>query len=257
MVPQTSKPFAELEQQLAQEHFAFLGAGRMRGLLEGEHGWSDGAAFAASWDDLPEDTYMADGGRYRQRRHAVFAVTGDGPVVRRPPRPHYQSRDRNPLNGGVERWFEPIEPAVAESEVLAAIFDFCRTVLRRTRPEVSAWHVEVHQFRILAAPDAAGQPTPEGMHRDGVDFVLALLIRRENVLSGTTSIADLERRVIGEFTLSQPFDAALVDDRFVYHGVTPITVECPGKPAYRDVCVVTYTASDSLPPTAGSWVPGS
>ena len=33
--------------------------------------WPD---FAASWDDLGLDTYMADGGRYRKRRHAAFGA---------------------------------------------------------------------------------------------------------------------------------------------------------------------------------------
>ena len=51
-----------------------------------------------------------------------------------------------------------------------------------------AWHIEVHQFRIEARPGEPGQPTPEGMHRDGVDFVLVLLVRRQNVRSGVTSI---------------------------------------------------------------------
>jgi hypothetical protein len=44
------------------------------------------------------------------------------------------------------------------------------------------------------------------MHRDGVDYVLVLLTDRRNIASGTTTIADLERRP------TVPFDAALVDN---------------------------------------------
>jgi len=84
------------------------------------------------------------------------------------------------------------------------------------------------------------------MHRDGVDFVLVLLINRENVVEGTTEIADLEKNTLGEFTLSSPLDAAIVDDRFVYHGVTAITPERPGLPAFRDVLVVTWKAEPSV-----------
>ena len=40
-------------------------------------------------------------------------------------------------------------------------------------------------------PGEAGQPTPEGMHRDGVDWVLVLMVRRENIKSGETTIYDL------------------------------------------------------------------
>ena len=87
-----------------------------------------------------------------------------------------------------------------------------------------------------------GKPTPEGMHRDGVDYVCVLLIRRENILSGVTSIHDLEKNKLDEFTLTHPFDTALVDDRRVYHGVTAVEPQNPALPAYRDVLVVTFRA---------------
>ncbi|MGI9405771.1 MAG: 2OG-Fe dioxygenase family protein, partial [Hyphomicrobiaceae bacterium] len=189
----TSVGTYDLEATLQHNHFAFVGATDMRGLLERARGLDDWDAFASSWDDLPEDTFMADGGRYRQRRHAAFAVADDRSVVRKPAQPHYQSRDRNPLNGGIERWFEPVVPDIAESRTMASVFGFCRTTLATLRPEIPAWHVETHQFRILARTGETGQPTPEGMHRDGVDFVLVLLVNRHNVVSGTTSIADLEK----------------------------------------------------------------
>ncbi len=115
-----------LEARLTHGHFAFVGASDMRRLLEQVRGLDDWSAFAASWNDLPEDTFMADGGRYRQRRHAAFAVTGDSAVARKPAQPHYQSRDRNPLNGGIERWFDPVLPEIVETETMNSIFGFCR-----------------------------------------------------------------------------------------------------------------------------------
>ena len=66
------------------------------------------------------------------------------------------------------------------------------------------------------------------MHRDGVDYVLVLLIGRRNIASGTTTIHDLDKRTLGSFTLTEPFDAALVDDKRVYHGVTPVDADRPG-----------------------------
>ena len=51
---------------------------------------------------------MADGGRYRKRRFAVFGGERRAAIVRKPHQPHYQSRDYNTLNGGIERWFEPM-----------------------------------------------------------------------------------------------------------------------------------------------------
>ena len=51
--------------------FAFVEAPEMGVLLE-KAGLSDWQSFAASWDDLGVDAYMADGGRYRRRRFAAF-----------------------------------------------------------------------------------------------------------------------------------------------------------------------------------------
>ena len=234
-------PLGKIEAELARDGFSHVAADTMRALLAacGLSGWD---SFACSWNDLGLDTYMADGGRYRRRRHAAFRATASG-VERKPHQPHYQSRDYNALNGGLARWFEPVSDAVAAHPALRAILRLCETVFDActdpaTRP--AAWHVEMHQFRIEAKPGETGKPTPEGLHRDGVDWVLVLLVRRENVASGQTSIHDLQRRLVGSFTLEQPMEAALVDDGRAYHGVTAIEPLDPASPAYRDVLVVTF-----------------
>ncbi|MGO4781129.1 2OG-Fe dioxygenase family protein, partial [Lysobacter sp. 2RAB21] len=78
------------------------------------------------------------------------------------------------------------------------------------------------------------------VHRDGVDYVLVLLIDRHNIVSGTTTIHDGDRRLLGSFTLTAPLDAALVDDARVFHGVTAVTPLDPEREAHRDVLVVTF-----------------
>ncbi len=231
----------DIEQALKSEGFVHASAVAMREVLVGA-GLSDWAGFADSWNDLGMDTYMADGGRYRRRRHAVFSA-GKAGIRRKPHQPHYQSRDYNPLNGGLERWFEPVREEIANHPALRAILQTCLGIFERCTPErlrPESWHVELHQFRVEARPGEAGRPTPEGMHRDGVDWVLVLLARRENVASGETVIFDLARRPLGSFTLTEPMEAALVDDSRVYHGVTPIEPLDCREPAFRDVLVVTF-----------------
>jgi hypothetical protein len=233
-----------LASSVARDGFAFLRAPQTRALLTahaGPAGLADWEAFAASWNDLSTDMYMADGGRYRRRRHAIFAAQHGGPVERQPHAPHFQSRDYNPLNGGIQRWFEPILPMVADGPCMRAILNSCRALFDTLTP-AAAWHIEVHQFRIEARAREAGQPTPEGMHRDGVDHVLVLMIDRLNIRSGVTSIHDLQGRELGSFTLEQPLDAAWVEDRRVLHGVTPVEPVDPALPARRDVLVATFLA---------------
>lgn len=233
-------PGDKLQAALVRQGYVFVRGATMGAVLARSGALSDWDAFAASWDDLALDTYMADRGRYRRRRHAVYGVTPDGATVRRPHQPHYQSLDYNPLNGGIARWFEPVAADIGDGTSLRTILGFCRTLFGGLAPSVRSWHVEVHQFRIEARAGEAGRPTPEGMHRDGVDYVLVLLIRRRNIVSGTTTIHALDRRLLGSFTLADPLDAALVEDARVYHGVTPVEPLDPASPAYRDVLVVTF-----------------
>lgn len=230
----------DLRAQLAAQGHVFLPGAAMRALLAQHGALADWPAVAESWQRLELDAHMADGGRYRRRRHAVFALARGGEPEQQPNQPHWQSLDYNPLNGGIERWFAPVEDAVAGSASLATVLRCCAAVFGALAPEVARWKLELHQFRIEAGVDMPGQPTPEGVHRDGVDYVLVLLVRRDNIAEGTTTIHAPDGRDLGSFTLTDPFDAVLLDDARVFHGVTPVQALDPAKPAHRDVLVVTF-----------------
>lgn len=219
---------------LRREGFAFVRAPETKGLLGPLPDWE---ALAASWNDLRPDTYRPEGDRLR--RHAALALVG-GAVAVSSRRAHFQSREHNPLYGGVERWYEPIEPALLSGPSVRAVLAACAGLFDPIKPG-KRWDVELHQFRILARAGVPGKPTPEGIHRDGVDFALALLVRRENVASGTTTVHAPSGAPLGSFTLAEPLDAAFVDDARVLHGVTPVTPLAAGAPAYRDVLVATFT----------------
>ncbi|QNP41512.1 2OG-Fe dioxygenase family protein [Lysobacter solisilvae (ex Woo and Kim 2020)] len=226
--------------ELVEDGFRFVDAADMRTLLLRHGSLEDWHEFAASWDRLGPDTYLAKVGRRRRRRHGVYAAASAGPIVRQAHQPHYQSSDYNTLQGDIERWFEPIEMDVGDGPSLHTILEFSRALFSSLAPEVNGWHVEVHQFRIEAKPDEPGEPTPEGVHRDGVDYVLVLLVDRRNIASGTTTIHSADGTLLGSFTLTSTFDAALVDDSRVFHGVTAVTPLDATLPAHRDVLVVTF-----------------
>lgn len=224
--------------------FAFVEGARMRRELAAHGPLADWEAFAASWADMPLDTHLPDGHRYRRRRHATLgAASGDDGCTVEAHAPHYQGLEYNPLVGGIERWFEPIVPAILAGPTFQAILAFCLRLFGGLRP-AARWRIECHQFRIEARPGAEGQPTPEGVHRDGVDYVLVLLVNRSNIESGTTTIHDLDGKLLGSFTLTAPLDAALVDDSRVKHGVTAVRPLDASRPAHRDVLVVTFKVRD-------------
>jgi hypothetical protein len=72
------------------------------------------------------------------------------------------------------------------------------------------------------------------------------MIKRVNIESGATTIYDLDNKLVGEFTLRRAFDMVLVNDRLLYHGVTPITQLEPDEEAFRDVLVITFKNMDLL-----------
>src|SRR5262245_10445423 len=114
-----------LLQVLIDEGFAFVRGATMRPMLETAGSVIDWPEFAASWDRLEVDAYLADQGRYRRRRHGVFHVGADLTVVREADQPHYQSLDYNPLFGGIPRVFAPIEADAGAGASLRAILRFC------------------------------------------------------------------------------------------------------------------------------------
>jgi hypothetical protein len=238
--PVTASSSGELQAAIAGRGFAFVRGADMRELLAAHGEPADWDRFADSWNRLELDTYMADGGRYRRRRHATYEARAGRAVERRPHQAHYQAPEYNPLHGGIARWFEPIEEAIGNGSTMRAVLAFCHSLFGELAPGTDRWHVEAHQFRIEARREQEGRPTPEGLHRDGVDYVLVLLVNRQNIASGVTAIHALDGAHLGHFTLTDRFDAALVDDARVAHGVTPVEPIDPTRPAYRDVLVVTY-----------------
>ena len=241
-------PVTDIVDSLARDDFVFIDSAAAIEVLSAIAGTpvGDDPVFLDSWNRLEQDQYMADGGRYRKRRHATYAVTGAGQRARRMPyQPHYQTVDYNPLNGGVARYFAPILDDLHQSVTLAALLEFGNQVFSQISGN-QQWHIELHQFRIEARDGRLGRPTPEGVHRDGVDFVLVVMIRRVNIDSGATTIFDLDNRLVGEFTLRNAFDMVMVNDRKLYHGVTPITQIDADQEAFRDVLVITFKNRDIL-----------
>jgi hypothetical protein len=192
-----------------------------------------------TWSDLPKDTYLRDGGRYRSRRHSCFVQDLSAGNAEVPHRAHWQPTDYNALHGGIERWFEPIDPAVrAHGEWLKLLAGF-GTLFAQLHP-TSRWFIEAHQFRIDTA-EGIGRPTPEGAHRDGVDYVVVILVERRDVRGGETRVFQARGNAGVRFTMTEPWTALLLDDAAVIHETTPIQPDASA--GVRDTLVITYRAA--------------
>lgn len=201
----------------------------------------------ASWERLPRDAYLRDGGRYRARRHSCFVQSFDPPALEMVPhRPHWQPTSYNALHGGLTRWFEPIAPEVSGAAAFRMLLSHIGALFAELAP-VPRWFVEAHQFRIDTA-DGIGRPTPEGAHRDGVDFVAVVLVARRQVRGGETRVFDAGGAAGVRFTMQESWSMLLMDDARVIHETTPIQPE--GGEGARDTLVLTYRAAGFQAPGA-------
>lgn len=195
-------------------------------------------SFLPSWSDLPLDSYLKDGGRYRYRRHSCFISDGVN-LKQVAHRMHWQSVEHNALHGGMERWFEPISAEVVQSTFLQQTINFLTRLCIQIKLNTK-WSIEAHQFRIDTT-DGIGRPTPEGAHRDGVEFVAVLFIGRQQVKGGETRIFQAEGARGLRFTLTEPWTLLFLDDEKVIHESTPIQpLEVKG---YRDTLVLTFRSN--------------
>ncbi|MFO1473612.1 MAG: 2OG-Fe dioxygenase family protein [Lysobacterales bacterium] len=154
--PPPSIPAAELPAQMRAQGDAVLAASGLAELTGCEPAALD--ALKPSWDALPPDEYLKDGGRYRRRRHSCFVFENDV-LLQAPHRAHWQSLDYNALHGGMHRWFEPIEPAVVAAPAWPRLLSGLARACSGLRP-ASRWCIEAHQFRIDTS-DGLARPTPE------------------------------------------------------------------------------------------------
>ncbi|SRR6056297_504060 len=191
---------------------------------------------AAYWERLPPDPHLRDGGRYRRRRHGCCMIEG-GSIESVAHRAHWQPLAYNALHGGMQRWFEPIEPAMGTHPAWALLLKaLARECCGLHGPQ--RWYVEAHPFRIDTT-DGIGRPTPEGAHRDGVDLVAIFMIDRHAIKGGETRVFDAAGPNGLRFTLPGPWSLMLLDDHRVIHESTPIQPLHPDRLGWRDTLVVT------------------
>ncbi|MCD2515359.1 2OG-Fe dioxygenase family protein [Massilia sp. G4R7] len=194
-------------------------------------------ALAPSWDRLELDNYLKDGGRYRRRRHSCFIDDGQA-LLQTPHRAHWQPVEYNALHGGMHRLFEPVEPGTVANPAWEHLVRALGAVCSQVRGQ-QPWYVEAHQFRIDTA-DGIGRPTPEGAHRDGVDFVAVILVGRSNIKGGETRVFEADGPAGKRFTMLEPWTLLLLDDAAVIHESTPI--QPVGEHGHRDTLVLTWRA---------------
>jgi len=179
----------------------------------------------AEYPDLPADEFLPGGARYRFRRYDRFYYlpsTGELHVL--PHEDYFQAEDINTVTGGIIRRFAPLTEETIHNPFLHALiaFNFEQFPLEDEAMREQPWQVDAHQIYVKSQPGKVGQPTPEGIHRDGAEFVTVHLAALRNAEGGLVSVYDDDKNLLESFQLEHILDSYLFNDAILWHGVTPI-----------------------------------
>ncbi|MFG2621191.1 2OG-Fe dioxygenase family protein [Streptomyces sp. NPDC048507] len=200
--------------------------------------------FRAAWEDLPPDGYLPAGGTYRHRRHAKFLLAPTG-LVRLRGAGYHQSAEANPLIGGKVRDFAPFREREARNPFFRALVHHNAATFDRCAGQAPpSWEVDAHLIRVTARAGARGQPSPEGRHRDGFDYIALHHVGRANVTGGRTTLyAAEDGPPLAATTFTRPLDSLYAQDARILHDVSPVSVAGPAARGHRDMLLMSFRAS--------------
>ncbi|HEY9812046.1 MAG TPA: 2OG-Fe dioxygenase family protein [Candidatus Sericytochromatia bacterium] len=183
------------------------------------------------FEKLPVDPYIK--GKYRSRRLSRFYVSANE-LIKLPHGYFAQSKDYNPLLGNINREYAELDDELIKLEtfkrMVLAFSDSCKL-----HPEAE---IGVHQIRITCYPHNYGNPAPEGIHRDGTDFVGIFAVDRYNIEGGETHLYKAKKQKPVFSQVLNPGELLLVNDNEFFHFTTPIKPASEGI-GTRDVFVLT------------------
>ena len=238
----------------------------------------DVKAFAASYDAIPVDPYVAEGYRYKalawlRVKHRLGTVNEaiDAHIAHAnelsglaragtsetPPAwtsetgyqcwtlPQYslaQSKAYNPVHGDLRREYPPIDPQVFDGPDLRwLVFDYA------SRFQWNDAIVLVQFQRVDCLPGRNGRVAVEGFHQDGNQHVAMLIVDRVNI-KADSGVSQYKRDAGGKMTDEMVFDAVVPpgqliywNDKRVWHYGTDIEIADPaanGGRGFRDIVIL-------------------
>ncbi len=199
-------------------------------------------SLSIDYADLPGDEYLPGDGKYRFRRYGRFRfVPSSGELTPLPHVDYFQSADINRVTGGIIRKFAPLLEGTFGNAFLRELirFDFDQFPVSLEERK-SVWEVQAHLIRVTASADEQGHPTPEGIHRDGAEYVSVHLAERLNARGGDVSIYDDDKLLLASFRLEDIMDCYLFHDASLWHQASAISPIDKSHQAVRSILTFDY-----------------
>lgn len=186
----------------------------------------------------------------RRRAMKAFRMAVDNPIFNLTPLAEQQfvQREGHTLDT-VKDWrtmtrtFNPPPAQMLTIELEQLIQGLTEKIIRY-HPSLVAIDVFVHFTQIVAEPYKSATNSPEGIHQDGMDYIVSgLVIDRENVCGGKSMIfnGSCSKNVLFETTLQPSYGLFQPDKNTqLWHLVEPIIPKDQSKPAYRSTIGIDF-----------------
>lgn len=194
------------------------------------------AEFKKSYNSLPPDKdYPNNDPPVRLRRFARYSINkrqnGKWEIIYNPDCRFTQNVDDFRKN---TRVFPPIESRFQyDDDMMNFISYICYNCVQcmysypnlgftNKLHKFSGFDVSLHQVRQIAYPDKLSDNAPEGIHRDGADFIVsALVLHRTDNLKGAESILyDSQKKKVVFKTILQENEGIFQEDIHMWHDIT-------------------------------------
>jgi len=87
------------------------------------------------------------------------------------------------------------------------------------------YDISLHQVRQICYPNVESHNSPEGIHKDGADYIVsALVMNRYNINGGESIVYDDDKNMLYN-TILEKGEGIFQDDKRLWHYVTPITTD--------------------------------
>ena len=203
-----------------------------------------------SFENLPETDH--EDGKYRLRRFSRIEMRSTFWNAKREVelevkenQDFIQSEELNPHQGGKIRKFEDLERHIVQS---SGFKDICFQ-FKECNNLIDGQMLEVHQMRVQTldrselltknGPWVVTPVSPEGVHRDGYDYISMVGINRHNIEGGELLVFSNEDRK--NPIVSKPLSAGdmfMLADNKLFHDATPIRAIKRREKGYLDAFVL-------------------
>ena len=195
-----------------------------------EIGMFDVSELASSFDNLPLDEYTPTGNRFRRLGNFKTNLDWGHTNYVQVSSDITQPADVNSYLGDVVREYAPIEQSTLESST------FRRMVLHMQRTTGWMGDFSLHQIRISAFDGLTAEPAPEGIHRDGYEFIMPYMVGFDNVKGGEAQIFTNEKKIL--VNMKPVANSYLMfKDREIMHFGAPVKQREMSRPAHWDAFV--------------------